>query len=254
MSDIWREEPDIEGCPLTETHDKCEESHYYLERCLLEYHRPRPFRWSLNAFLQSLRSVTFYLQNEMADVPGFSGFYEGERATMRDDGLLKSIADQRTIVVHENTLVIESTVEAGLFRGRELKMAVRSDQLGAGESSAQILRRVVPIVVGHWVTEDHAAIDEQVGIRRTWVVKEIGDGDVIAHCDAAWSRTEAVTSRAHRLVGRSSAVPPEGGHLGTGYNVLLESDLDPGLPKQWGWEDEEWAFDVRSGRSFRRTA
>jgi hypothetical protein len=247
------EDPDIEGCPLIATHDKCEESHYFLERSLKQYHRPKQFRWNLNAFLQSLRSVTLYLQKEMSDVAGFAGFYSVEQDLMRGDKLLRSFVEHRDIVVHQTTLALESSADAGLFRGRELKLAVSGIRIDPNEPSESLLRQAIPLVVGLWVSEDHSAIDEQVGVRRTWTVSEIGEGDVIVHCDLAWSRIEGVVARAHKLLQRKSAVPPEAGHHGTGYNILLESDVDSSLPSLWGWEDQDFVFDRRTARSMKRT-
>ncbi|MGQ0601714.1 MAG: hypothetical protein ACT4QE_08470 [Anaerolineales bacterium] len=53
----------IEECLLGEADNKFQEAHYFIEQMMTEYHKPEPFRFSLNAFLQALRSVTFFLQN-----------------------------------------------------------------------------------------------------------------------------------------------------------------------------------------------
>jgi len=63
----------ISKCPLAEVDDKVGEAHYFLERMMVEYHNPAPFRWNLNAFLQALRSMSFFLQKQLKKHHGFQG-------------------------------------------------------------------------------------------------------------------------------------------------------------------------------------
>src|SRR5213592_4214996 len=76
-------------CPIPNTHEKIEESHYFLHNAAENYHWPDPFRWNLNAFLQALRSTTFYLQKEKDQVPGFDSWYPEQQEAMRANPLLK---------------------------------------------------------------------------------------------------------------------------------------------------------------------
>jgi hypothetical protein len=43
------------------------------------------FRYSLNLFLSSARSVTWIMKNEFDKVPGFHTWYAGKEAQMRSD-------------------------------------------------------------------------------------------------------------------------------------------------------------------------
>lgn len=69
-----------------------------------EYHDPDPFRYNLNAFLQSLRSVTLYLQSEGSDADAFPAWYEGEQDGMRGDALLRRFLEGRNVIVHKGPL------------------------------------------------------------------------------------------------------------------------------------------------------
>lgn len=48
-------------CPILATHDTFEQAHYHLHECIINYHNPTQFRFNLNAFIQSLRNITFAL-------------------------------------------------------------------------------------------------------------------------------------------------------------------------------------------------
>jgi hypothetical protein len=89
-----------------------------------EYHHPEPFRWSLNAFLQALRNVTFRLQTELAGQAWFPNWYEEKREVMRSDPLLRATLEGRNIVAKRRNLILSSNAWVGMFRYRDLKLAM----------------------------------------------------------------------------------------------------------------------------------
>src|SRR5574337_1057778 len=114
----------IENCPLGELDDKFQEAHYFLGRMMEEYHNPEPFRWNLNAFLQALRNVSFFLQNQLSHSEGFAEWYAGQQEVMRNDGLLRKFVEGRNLVVKQRNLTIKSKAYIGVFAYRELKMGI----------------------------------------------------------------------------------------------------------------------------------
>lgn len=224
-------------CPLVLSHDKFREAHYFIGRMLSEYHHPEPFRWNLNAVLQALRSVTFMLQKELTGIDGFKAWYEMQRTIMRDDPILRLFDEGRDLIVHRGMLNARSTVQAGVFRGRRtLKLGIGSE-MSPGQRSEDILEETRKQMIGFLLDEAHSSIDEQIGVRRTWIVAELGDQEVIGLCDIAWARIGKVVSAAHKLVSATSNFPPEDAHESglADASVLLESDIDPDLPRKWGW-------------------
>jgi hypothetical protein len=83
-------------CPLHEADDRHLESLYFLGRMLEKYHSPDPFRWNLNAFLQALRSVTLFIQSQLAHHAGFGDWYAKQQEIMRTDPLLRRFNEGRT--------------------------------------------------------------------------------------------------------------------------------------------------------------
>ena len=220
-------------CPLAETHDKFMEAHYFIEQMMNEYHNPVPFRFNLNAFLQALRSVTWFLQKEFSSRDGFKEeWYPLQQDKMRADSLLRAFVEGRNIVVKQRSLEINSKAEIGLFRSRTLKGGIATD-VPADVTSKQLLENFAPKLGG--VAPGHPFLGEQYGVRREWYAPELGEGNVINLCDLAWVKIGKILSEAHTFAGWHIQPPVEHGHRAEECEVLLETDLDPSLPEKWGW-------------------
>lgn len=221
-----------ERCPLEETHDKYDEAHYFLEHMMLEWHRPGPLRWSMNAFLQALRNVTFYLQKQLAHEDGFRAWYEDQQAQMRADELLRKFVEGRNIVVKQRNLVAESVAQIGMFRYRKSKLGMLVP-VPAYHPSEYILRVHAPKL--GLLDEEHSAIGEEYGVQRTWTVRELGEGNVLKLCDQAWAKIGHVLSAAHDFIGGKWEPPSPHGHDPAFCDLLTETDVDPSLVEKWGW-------------------
>jgi len=232
-------------CPIPTTHDKFNEAHYFFHRTMDVYHEPDPFRWNLNAFLQALRSVTFMLQSELKHQGGFDKWYQPWRERMKQDDLLKKFDKGRVTVVHIGMLQHKSYVQAGIFRGTVMKLAF-DFPIDINMSSEVILKALIEGDTNIFPTFDmfkdflddtHPSIGEQLGVRRTWIVEDLGskDDDVLLLCDHAWTRISQVVSAAHKFAGAEfPAIDVQ--HYISKIKILLETDLDPSLPQKWGWE------------------
>lgn len=232
-------------CPIRATHDKYDEAHYFLERMMREYHRPHPFRWNLNAFLQALRTVDYMIRSELGDRDDFKAWYDRQIDAASED--LQRIIRARTIVVHEGMLQRESVFESGLFRGRRFKLLCPVE-IPWYTPSEVILERTKVAFTGFLIDEDHSAIGEQLGVRRRWKVAELGDEEVLTICDRAWLQAAEIVIAAHIFAEprfdetRSHEEMRAPWHDVNKVNVLLESDLDPTLIQNWGWPD--WAEEL----------
>jgi hypothetical protein len=225
----------LEDCPLSEADDKYTEAHYFLERMMAEYHNPQKFRWNLNAFLQALRNVTFLLQSQLAHRDGFDSWYAARQEEMGRDALLRRFVEGRNIVVKQRNLLMKSTARIGVFMGGRLKLGLVMD-VPAHLPSSYIISEMAPRL--GFVPEDHAFIDEQYGVQRDWIAEELGEDNVLTLCDTAWVKISSVLRAAHRWIGLDMATPDLHGHDPAKCDTLTETDLDPSLPKKWGWTEE----------------
>ncbi len=226
----------IYDCPLPATHDKFDEAHYFLHRSMREFHEPDAFRWNLNAFLQALRSVTLMLQSELQKQPNFKTWYLPWQESMKQDELLRRFVEGRNTVVHKGMLQHRSRVEVGRFLGYELRMGF-AYEIDINLPSSDILRHLID--TSTFIDKEHVFIGEQLGVHRTWIVDDLGQGgeDVLILCHHAFSSIANVVTAAHKFTGRDLPLP-DGickEHDLTRVSVFLETDLDPTLPQKWGW-------------------
>jgi len=221
-------------CPIPDSHDRFNESHYNIGQMLENYHNPDIFRFNLNSFLQSLRSVTFILQKELSKKENFDTWYSSQQEIMKQDDLLKKFVEGRNIVVKQKNLNFKSTADLGMFRYKKLKLAF-GIKVPIDVDSPQLLDHYKDKIIGTFIDKEHSAIGEEVGIKRKWMVEELGDDEVVSLCDSAWSKIGVVISKAHEFCKFTYEPPPEHGHDIEKASVMVESDIDPSLHKTWGW-------------------
>lgn len=90
--------------------------------------------------------------------------------------------------------------------------------------------------VGFFLDEEHSQPWEQFGVHRTWVVEELGEGEVLTLCLQALNYLGALVAEAHRFFG-SSIESTEMALDMVRTQTLLETDVDPSLIAKWHWDD-----------------
>lgn len=223
-------------CLLPDSDDKFDEAHYFINMMIMNYHKPDIFRFNLNAFLQALRNVTFIIQSELSHLPNFDKWWEKQQEIMRSDRILVQFRESRNLIVKQRSLNFKSTVNIGKFENLTYKLGLQME-VSVDEYSSSILDRAKEAFFGNFIDKNHSFEWEQLGVKRLWLVEELGDGEVVDLCDVAWSRIGKILSNAHTFFGFEQEPPKEHGHNFERAQILLETDLDPTLPKKWGWID-----------------
>jgi hypothetical protein len=72
------------------------------------YFEPYEFRVNLNSFVQETRNVTFILQKNKKDIPGFEEWYSKWQERMRRDVLMKWAVESRNRITKQGDLETES--------------------------------------------------------------------------------------------------------------------------------------------------
>ena len=226
--------PIEENCPIPSAHEKCAEARYFLTQCLLNYHSPQPFLHNLNAFIQAFRNITFMLQSEDHRPSTFQAWYEVKREEMRKLPTLRRLVDARNIVVKKSSLTAKSTVMCGLFRGRRMKLSMKSDIKPFTETE-KILALTSKFVGEFFLGGKHDVVGEQAGVERVWIVEELGEREVMAECIDAINYMISLIEEVHHLSGRMSGLEFFGIKDMREFSVLLDTDADPTLFAKWGW-------------------
>jgi hypothetical protein len=245
------------SCPLSDTHDKFEEAHYFLHRTISTFHVPDEFRWNLSAFLQALYSVTWVAQKELAKRRGYKAWWEPHQKRMHGDAVLSRLLEGRNIVVHRRRLLTRSTAQLGWYRGTVPTRAI-SFPIDPDMSSEEVMRNFAD--VGDLLGGGDS--DEQLGVLREWVLDDLADEneDVVLVGHRAWTRVGEMVTSAHTWLG--ATLPPykedDTSHLPDRYDLLLEVDV-PGLvtrpeppPRSVAFLSRRvWHADVRPRRVYR---
>lgn len=226
-------------CPIPMTEDRLMECFHHAESLEREYHDPRTFRFSLNALLASLGSVSAIAQREI-EQKGDVERWNIVREPFKSDPWLGAAKGARNITLHQKAIFDGSKVDMGLYRGRRHKLSFRQEIRGDIHSS-EILKFWNESKLGRmFLDPTHSAINEQYGVWRRYWIKEVStDEDVLTAMRRALIRAHDLVVAAHDIYG----VQLE--HISDDWldpadlakvSVLLESDIDPSLPKKWGWE------------------
>lgn len=222
-----------EDSPIASTVDKYLESYYFINSMLSNYHDHYAFRFNLNAFIQALRNITWMLQSESNRPDTFAEWYATAQESMKTDDLLRRFVNVRNLIVKQEMLSTKSKAYMGIFRGRKLKLAV-GGEVPVFFDTLELLEKAKKFIIGFMLDEAHSVIGEQVGVQREWVVEAIGDEEVVTLCTRALLKIGDILKSAHSLYGvefdQSLNLP----HI-SNYQVILESDIKPTLPEQWGW-------------------
>lgn len=221
-------------CPVLNAHDKIEECDYFLFQMIRYYHISRLFRFYLNAFVKSFREITFMLQTYKNVIPGFSNWYAKKQEEFKNDRLLKWLSNSRTKVVHQDMLKTKSKLEAGVYRGRKLKLAIVVPVDNPFVDSTYMLER---IKLFGFVDDAHSAIGEQYGIRRQWCCEGLNDDDeLVKVCLHGIKCMQQLMKEVHLMMGLKYDYCTLKEEMIEDNFVLLETDVDPSLTKKWGWE------------------
>lgn len=234
-----RAEPvDDMECPLPMSHDRAIEASHFLGRMEHDYHNPQLFRFNLNAYLSSLRAVTEMLIKETERL-GKGPEWKEARQVFVGDSVLAKFTVARNSALHQKAIYDGSRVDAGMFRGRKMKMAFQL-HVDHDQESAEWLKRLQTHGVGFFIDKEHSVIGEQLGVSRTYVIPTLSaEEDALRASRRAFARMTKVVDAAHGLFGMPSDAledeqmlhPHDLSHI----MVLLESDVDPTLPEKWGW-------------------
>jgi hypothetical protein len=187
-------------CPIPSTHDKLNEAQYFFDGLLKNYHRPYEFQFNLNAFIQAIRNITFMLQSEEQKPDVFDNWYAKKQEDMKTNETLRRFVNARNVVVKRSSLTAKSKARSGMFRGRRLKLVFMHD-LPVLMDTYEALEKEKQLTIGLLLDEEHLSIGEQVGVERTWIVTELGDGEAATTCLEALNYMGQLVAEAHALFG-----------------------------------------------------
>jgi len=167
---------------MTNTKEKLLEAKYFL-KCMIENRAERDaFKFNLSAFLSTFRSVTWIMQKEFHDCPGFPNWYKTQQEKMRADHRMKFLHTKRNVTIKEQTIEPRGHVEVNLT----LQMLSPSVSLTVTAPDGTVVER-------YDQTPSEPAKTETT-VQWHWYFKEFPDIDVVAVCQECLDKLKAIVS------------------------------------------------------------
>lgn len=216
-----------------ETVLRLKEAVCFLQMMIQNYHDPDIFLFNLHATVQAIRNITFVMQSELSEEIGFKEWYVEKQAEMRKNTNLRNLVEARNILTKRKSLERKSSVKTGLFRYGKMKIAIKAT-IHPGVDSISILNLAKQFCYGFFIDEEHSEPWMEVGVEREWIMEELGTEEAAFLCNDIIDYFGNLLKELAQIFG--CQFNWQKGPISCRYQVLLESDLDPSLPKKWGWE------------------
>lgn len=234
------------GCPIPSAHDKLNEAHYFLHEMIDNYHECDKFRYSLSAFLQAARNVTFHLQSDAKHRDGFDDWYKPLQDGMRADTDLALLNSERVRVVHQSALVPASAMFFGAFENGRYKSGFSGLPMNPMQDSVPALiegRMLFDRGIGgsSFLFDPHRSCDcEEYGLTRTWSLPELPkDTDLVEFANRCLAAVAEVVSAAHTWCGATHNPVVTCDHASGDFRTLRESMIFPEVMKAWNEDPTE---------------
>jgi len=179
------------ACPIPLTHDRLSEVHYWWHEMARNYHEPDQFRYSLGAFVQAARSVTFMLQKEQDVFADFS-WYESWVETAKKDSAMSWLQSARTTVVHREALIPGSTLQL---------RCIGNPRQPDGEDDVDPPRVVSPFQCTHHYIYSGPPTDHAHEFERRWSMEGLKDRELLEVCADCYDRLDDLVHFAHQQLG-----------------------------------------------------
>jgi hypothetical protein len=158
------------------------------------YMEPEAFRLNLNALVQDLRNVTWLLQKQKYELPGFNQWYPAWQRSTSDDPVMRWIVSARNRVVKMADLEMDSHALVRLSRGWGDDEVEDDLKLPPRYSADKIMSAFLINMAGR-VTSGVMTVE------RRWVDRELPGVELLDATAHAYGRLIDVVLRAHATAG-----------------------------------------------------
>ena len=175
--------------------DRWQESHWFLHQIEGNYHNADALRYSMNAFIRSLREIPDMVTMALQNVDGFPAWHKPiKRALEAEDCLFSQIIQRRNHIVHKSMLKPESKAFVASVRGYTIKMQF-GFYIDPFEDSDQAIQRFIEKSKENSILMQVLAPDEVqvLALIREWHITGF-DEEIIESFRNAWIRVTSYLS------------------------------------------------------------
>jgi hypothetical protein len=202
------------ACPLSAVDRRLDDVHQQWHQAEDAYFDPERFRIAIQTTIQTLRTVTFILQNRKDDIPDFDVWYSGWQERLRADPLMRWMVDARNKIQKRGDLEVHSFVRAEII----------ASYLNEGPSIELPARlfddpqRLIDSIPAGTLRE-HIRNHGTLRIQRRWIENTLPDCELLDAVAIAYGRISTLVYDAHRQMGLHEPVTTDmetGRHYGGG--------------------------------------
>jgi hypothetical protein len=183
-------------CPLAAVDQRLDDAHRIWHRADLTYFDPEEFRINAQHLIQTLRTVSFVLQNHKRDIPDFDTWYAAWQDRLRSDLLMRWLVEARNKIEKQGDLESKSYVRAEVI-------ASYFDEGPRIEIEAQLFQGPKDLLRGI----PKRALQRQVlrhgalRIERRWVENSLPEHELLEALAIAFAKLRELVADAHRQMG-----------------------------------------------------
>jgi hypothetical protein len=215
-------------CPLAAIDQRLEDLHRQWHQAERAYFDPDAFRVAIQTAIQTLRTVTFILQNNKRLIPEFDRWYELWQEKMRADPLMVWMREARNRIEKQGDLDAHSFVRAEIIASYLNEGPTIEVPANLFDAPLKLVKSIPANALG-----EHVRRDGVVRIQRRWVENTLPDHELLEAVAIAYRRLSELVHDAHRQLGLD--VPAT---MVTSIGATYHSDLLGGrLPCMVGHAD-----------------
>lgn len=183
-------------CPLAAVDRRLDDLHRLWHQAADAYFDPDAFRVAIQGAIQTMRSVTFILQKNKAQIPDFDRWYGEWQKKFGADPLMVWMRDARNSIEKEGDLEAHSFVRAEIVASY-LENGLRIEVPAKLSDAPLALVKSIPAgAVG-----DHIRKDGVVRIQRRWVENTLPNYELLDAVAIAYGKLSLLVDAAHQQLG-----------------------------------------------------
>ena len=186
-------------CPLDPVDRRLEDAHRLWHQAEGNYFDPEGFRLAAQNTIQTLRTVTFILQNHKRIIPDFDLWYGRRQDRLREDALMRWMVDARNRIEKQGDLEAMSIVRADIIASYLDEGPVIEVPAHLFDNPGTLLRSIPGGALGKHLVENGT-----LRIQRRWVEKSLPEHELLDALAIAYGRITELVHDVHRQIG----IPP----------------------------------------------
>lgn len=190
------------ACPLAAVDRRLEDAHRLWHQAATAYFDPEGFRLAAQLTIQTLRTITFVLQNQKRRIPDFETWYGTPdhpgiwQERFRSNPLLRWLVETRNKIEKQGDLEARSFVRAEIIASH-LDEGPRIEVPAHLFDSVKLLLRSIP----KGMVGEHVMAHGTLRIQRRWVERGLPDHELLDALAIAYGHLSELVHAAHRQMG-----------------------------------------------------